>query len=122
MEDLEGLNLKRTEALQAEERSRFVAERPRWMELNRRPSASMPRGVPMAWMDDLYEHPPVWIVEGSGAYFTDVDENTYLDMYVADMSAFCGHSPGPVVEAVAERMALGKWHSATNSSCRPRTR
>ena len=68
---------------------------------------SMPRGVPMAWMDDLYEHPPVWVASGAGARFTDVDGHTYLDMYVADMSAFCGHAPAPVVEAVARRMSLG---------------
>ena len=61
----------------------------------------------MAWMDDLYEHPPAWVSAGRGAYFTDVDGHTYLDMYVADMSAFCGHAPGPVVEAVAKRMQLG---------------
>jgi glutamate-1-semialdehyde aminotransferase len=28
-------------------------------------------------------------------------------MYLADMSAFCGHAPRPVVEAVSRRMALG---------------
>lgn len=67
----------------------------------------MPRGVPMSWMDDLYEHPPVWISEGKGAEFTDVDGHRYLDMYVADMSAFCGHAPAPVVQAVADRMGRG---------------
>jgi len=67
----------------------------------------MPRGVPMAWMDDLYDHPPVWIAGGEGATFTDVDGHTYLDMYVADMSAFCGHAPRPVFEAVAARIGLG---------------
>lgn len=44
---------------------------------------------------------------GKGAYFTDVDGHTYLDMYVADMSAFCGHAPDPVVDAVAARMERG---------------
>ena len=53
----------------------------------------MPRGVPMAWMDDLYEHAPVWVTEGEGAYFTDVDGHRYLDMYIADASGFCGHAP-----------------------------
>lgn len=67
----------------------------------------MPRGVPMAWMDDLYDHPPVWVTEGDGAHFTDVDGHTYVDMYVADMSAFCGHGPKPIADAVARRMALG---------------
>ena len=61
----------------------------------------------MSWMDDLYEHPPVWVAAGKGAYFTDVDGHTYLDMYVADMSAFCGHAPDPVVDAVAARMERG---------------
>ena len=67
----------------------------------------MPRGVPMAWMDDLYEHPPVWVSRGEGARFSDCDGHEYLDFYIADMSAFCGHAPQPVVEAVAERMRLG---------------
>lgn len=61
----------------------------------------------MSWMDDLYEHPPVWVTHGAGAYFWDLDGHRYLDMYVADMSAFCGHGPEPVVHAVAERMRRG---------------
>ena len=77
------------------------------MELTARARESMPRGVPMAWMDDLYEHPPVWIAHGDGPSFTDVDGQRYLDMYVADLSAFCGHGPQPVVEAVTERIERG---------------
>lgn len=61
----------------------------------------------MMWMDDFYDHPPAWVSHGEGAHFTDVDGHTYLDMYVADMSAFCGHAPGPVVDVVARRMELG---------------
>ena len=95
------------QALAETENARFVAERPRSAELTEQARRSMPRGVPMAWMDDLYDHPPVWIDRGEGATFTDVDGHTYLDMYVADMSAFCGHAPPPVVEAVAARIALG---------------
>jgi glutamate-1-semialdehyde 2,1-aminomutase len=95
------------QALTETENARFVAERPRSAELNEQGRRSMPRGVPMAWMDDLSDHPPVWIDRGEGATFTDVDGHTYLDMYVADMSAFCGHAPPPAVEAVATRIALG---------------
>jgi glutamate-1-semialdehyde aminotransferase len=58
-------------------------------------------------MDDLYEHPPVVVSHGKGATFTDIDGHTYTDLYVADMSGFCGHAPDPVVEAVTARMALG---------------
>jgi glutamate-1-semialdehyde 2,1-aminomutase len=77
------------------------------MALLERARASMPRGVPMSWMDDLYEHPPVWVSHGKGAQFTDVDGHTYLDMYVADMSAFCGHAPDPVIEAVSDQVERG---------------
>jgi glutamate-1-semialdehyde 2,1-aminomutase len=107
MADLTGIDLERVRALEEAENARFVAERPRSMELGERARRSMPRGVPMSWMDDLYEHPPVWVAHGEGPRFTDVDGHTYLDMYVADMSAFCGHAPGPVVEAVSRQVALG---------------
>jgi glutamate-1-semialdehyde 2,1-aminomutase len=55
----------------------------------------------------LYEHPPPWVKGGEGAHFTDVDGHTYVDMFVADMSAFCGHGPPPIAEAVARVMAAG---------------
>ena len=97
----------RLDLLEARENARFIAERPKSAAFLERSRRTMPRGVPMSWMDDLYEHPPVFVADGRGAYLTDVDGHTYLDMYVADMSAFCGHAPAPVVEAVSRRMALG---------------
>jgi glutamate-1-semialdehyde 2,1-aminomutase len=105
--DTTGIDPKRVQALAQAENARFVAQRPRSMALQEQARRSMPRGVPMAWMDDLYDHPPIWVSHGEGAHFTDVDGHTYLDMYVADMSAFCGHAPAPVAEAVARRMKLG---------------
>ena len=98
---------RRVQRLAAVENERFVSDRPRSTALLERARRTMPRGVPMSWMDDLYEHPPVWITHGEGAYFRDLDGHDYLDLYVADMSAFCGHAPGPVVRAVAERMGRG---------------
>jgi glutamate-1-semialdehyde 2,1-aminomutase len=107
MADLTGIDPEAVQQLEHAENSRFVAERPRSMALLEQAERSMPRGVPMMWMDEFYDHPPVWVTHGEGAYFTDVDGHTYLDMYVADMSAFCGHAPRPVVDAVARRMQLG---------------
>jgi glutamate-1-semialdehyde 2,1-aminomutase len=101
------IDSRRIADLLAAESEQFVRDRPRSMALLDRARRSMPRGVPMSWMDDLYDHPPVFIGHGSGAEFTDVDGHTYLDLYLADMSAFCGHAPEPVVRAVAERMAAG---------------
>ena len=107
MPELPGIDRARVQALEEVENARFLAERPRSLALNERAHRSMPRGVPMAWMDDLYEHPPVWVAHGEGQTFTDVDGHTYLDMYVADHSAFCGHGPAPVVDAVSRQIALG---------------
>jgi glutamate-1-semialdehyde 2,1-aminomutase len=72
-----------------------------------RGAATMPRGVPMSWMDELYDHPPLWVSHGLGSRFWDLDGHEYVDMYVADMSAFCGHAAAPVVRAVCERIAAG---------------
>ena len=85
----------------------FVDARPRSMALTERARSSQPRGVPMSWMDDLYDHPPLWIDHGKGVRFTDVDGYEYIDFYVADHSAFCGHASEPIVEAVSEQMARG---------------
>jgi len=89
------------------------------MALGERARRSMPRGVPMAWMDDLYEHPPVWVARGEGPTFTDVDNHTYLDFYIADMSGFCGHAPAAVVAAVRRRMSLDKHRPDRAGAPRP---
>lgn len=107
MADLTGIDSARVERLESEESARFVAERPISADHLQRARTTMPRGVPMSWMDDLYEHPPVWVKHGEGAYFFDVDGHAYLDMYIADLSAFCGHAPAPIVEAVTRQMGLG---------------
>ncbi|HEY2479343.1 MAG TPA: transaminase [Solirubrobacterales bacterium] len=107
MPGVTGIDRQHVEELAATENARFVAERSRSMELWERARRSMPRGVPMAWMDDLYDHPPAWVASGEGAGFTDVDGHTYLDFYIADMSGFCGQAPAAVVAAVGERMRLG---------------
>ncbi len=95
------------EALATAESERFENERPRSMQATARATRSMPRGVPMSWMDELYDHPPLWVSHGAGSRFWDIDGHEYVDMYVADMSAFCGHGSAPVVRAVSERTAAG---------------
>ena len=67
----------------------------------------MPNGVPMSWHRGSYHHAPLWVAEGQGARFTDVDGFTYSDFNIADMSMFCGYAPEPVVRAVSDRMARG---------------
>lgn len=107
MAELGSIDSQRITKLKEEEDARFVAEHPRSMALLERARHSMPRGVPMSWFDDSWDHPPMWVAHGSGARFTDVDGHTYLDMHIADASAFCGHAPPTVVEAVKRQMERG---------------
>ena len=67
----------------------------------------MPNGVPMAWMVGSYHHLPLWVAEGKGARFTDVDGHDYRDFNIADLSMFCGYAPEPLVRAVSDRIARG---------------
>ena len=89
------------------EATRFAAARPRSAELLARARGSMPRGVPMGWMTALYQHPPIFVAGGSGAWFRDVDGHRYLDMNVADLSANAGFGPPAVVSAVGARVRDG---------------
>lgn len=89
------------------ENERFVQSRPRSAELLERAGASMPSGVPMAWMRGLAHHDPVWVDSGKGARFTDVDGHDYIDFNQADMSACAGYGNRAVADAVARRMASG---------------
>jgi glutamate-1-semialdehyde 2,1-aminomutase len=107
MAGLHGLDPERLAAAKQREDERFVAERPRSRELLERGRALMPSGVPMSWMASLWDHPPLFVAEGHGASFVDVDGHEYLDFHIADTSAFCGHAPTPVTRAVCEQAARG---------------
>jgi glutamate-1-semialdehyde 2,1-aminomutase len=102
-----GYNPERLQALREREDEMFHARIPRSLELSARARQRMPNGVPMAWMAGLYRHPPLFVVEGSGPSFTDVDGNTYLDMNQADLSMNCGYAPPSVVKAGAQRLLQG---------------
>ena len=54
--------------LKAREDERFRVAHPRSRDLLERARASMPNGVPMAWLADpaTYDHLPVWLTEGTG--------------------------------------------------------
>lgn len=101
------LNLDGVWALKAREDQRFVAERPRSAELLQRGRNSMPDGIPNSWFRLNYDHPPVYVAEGKGAYFTDVDGHRYVDMMLGISCAFCGHAPQPVAEAIARQAQRG---------------
>jgi glutamate-1-semialdehyde 2,1-aminomutase len=67
----------------------------------------MPDGIPNSWFRLNYDHPPVYVDEGKGAYFTDVDGYRYLDMMLGISCAFAGHAPPAVAEAIARQARRG---------------
>ena len=60
----------------------------------------------MAWMISLNRFSPPFIHSASGAVFTDVDGNDYLDFNVADLSMTMGYGPAP--RRSAARFARGR--------------
>jgi glutamate-1-semialdehyde 2,1-aminomutase len=102
-----GVDPARVRALKDREDERFFASHPKSVALLERARRSMPNGVPMQWFVSSYAHPPMFVTEGRGARFRDVDGHEYIDFNIADMSTFCGHAPEPVVHAVSERAAQG---------------
>ena len=93
--------------LLAREDERFVAEHPRSRELFARAKGSLLGGVPMNWMVRWAGPFPVFVQEGRGAHFTDVDGRRYLDLCLGDTGAMTGHAPAPTVEAVREQIRRG---------------
>jgi glutamate-1-semialdehyde 2,1-aminomutase len=61
----------------------------------------------MHWMMRWAGGFPVYAVEASGARFRDVDGHEYVDFCLGDTGAMTGHSPAPVVSAVAEQAGRG---------------
>ena len=102
-----GYDQDRLNAVRVREDANFRSRIPRSLDLAARARHSMPNGVPMAWMAGLYRHPPLFVDEGSGARFRDVDGNTYLDMNQSDMSMNCGYGSPTVVAAGSERLRQG---------------
>ena len=94
------------ELLRAEE-ERFVAQHPRSRELFEQGRQSLLAGVPMPWMTEWAGAFPVFVAEASGARFTDVDGNSYVDFCLGDTGAMTGHSPPATAEAIAEQARRG---------------
>jgi glutamate-1-semialdehyde 2,1-aminomutase len=67
----------------------------------------MPAGVPMAWMAGYYRTPTLWVAGGSGAAFSDIDGNRYIDFNVCDMSAILGYAHPRLTEAIGAQAARG---------------
>jgi len=94
-------------ALRKREEAAFAARTPKsraWLAAAR---ASMPNGVPVAWMAGLYRHGAIVAAGGEGAFFRDIDGNRYCDFNVCDLAMTMGYGPKPIVDAVSRAVANG---------------
>src|SRR5512135_3744028 len=64
-------------------------------------------GVPMLWMIRWAGTFPVFVKEGKGAHFVDVDGNEYIDFCLGDTGAMTGHAPEKTVEAIVDQVKKG---------------
>jgi len=85
------------------ERTRFHAEHPGSLAVNRRADHLFGR-VPMTWMTQWSGGFPLALGSARGNRITDVDGLTYIDFALGDTGAMAGHSPEPTVRAVTHRM------------------
>ena len=101
------INRDHLQSLRDREEKRFVTEHPRSADLYRRAQNSLLGGVPMNWMKKWAGEFPIFVAHAGGAHFTDVDGHDYVDLCLGDTGAMTGHSPKPVMDAVADRLRKG---------------
>lgn len=97
----------RLTTLYAAEQRRFEADHPKSKALFERARKSLLDGVPMNWMVKWAGGFPLFVVEGKGAWFTDVDGRRYLDLCLGDTGAMTGHAPEATVQAVKRQAERG---------------
>lgn len=91
----------------ASEQQRFIDTHPQSRLLAEQARAHLLAGVPMSWMVRWAGSFPLFVREGKGAHFTDVDGHDYLDLCLGDTGAMAGHAPDASVQAIAQRAAAG---------------
>jgi len=97
----------RLNALRRDEDQQFLSRTRRSQALCQKGLRNMPHGVPMSWMAGLYRTAPIYIAHGSGASFTDVDGNAYLDFNLCDLSMTIGYGNAIVADALAQQARRG---------------
>jgi glutamate-1-semialdehyde 2,1-aminomutase len=93
----------RLESLIARERAAYAAAHPRSSDLFQAADHLFGR-VPMTWMAKWSGGFPLYLDRASGNRVVDVDGHEYVDFALGDTGAMAGHSPKPVVDAVAKRL------------------
>jgi glutamate-1-semialdehyde 2,1-aminomutase len=97
----------RLDILLESEEKRFHQNHPKSYQLYQRARKCLQGGVPMLWMIRWAGTFPVFVQQGKGAHFTDVDGNEYIDFCLGDTGAMTGHAPDKTIQAIAEQIKKG---------------
>jgi glutamate-1-semialdehyde 2,1-aminomutase len=93
--------------LLAAEDQRFIDTHPKSRALFLRAQKSLLAGVPMPWMVRWAGAFPIFVAEGRGGRFTDVDGHEYIDFCLGDTGAMTGHAPAATVAAMTAQLQKG---------------
>src|SRR4030065_259470 len=97
----------RRDILLESEEKRFHQEHPKSYELFQRARKRLQGSVPMLWMIRWAGTFPIYVKEGKGAHFVDVDGNEYIDFCLGDAGAMTGHAPDKTIEAIVSQVNKG---------------
>jgi glutamate-1-semialdehyde 2,1-aminomutase len=90
-----------------EERMLFKQTHPNSYRLFERSRKSLLAGVPMNWMVRWAGDFPVFVKEGKGAHFQDIDGNDYVDLCLGDTGAMTGHTSPEIAAAIQQQVTRG---------------
>lgn len=82
----------RLNQLLKDEELRFHRLHPKSLALFQRARKSLQDGVPMLWMIRWAGTFPIFVREGKGAHFRDVDGNQYIDFFLGDTGPLAGNA------------------------------
>ena len=102
---MNSLNRRHLADLVDAERRRYVEEHPASRALHDAADHLLAR-VPMTWMNKWAGGFPLGFCEARGALVRDLDGHDLVDFALGDTGAMAGHSPEPLVRALAQRVGV----------------
>ncbi len=99
---MEPFNHRQLQGIVDLERASFVANHPNSKALYES-SVDLLDGVPMSWMKRWVGGFPLGFSTARGATITDLDGHEFVDFALGDTGAMAGHSPEPLIKALARR-------------------
>ena len=101
-----GIDRSRLDALMLSETERFVRTHPK-SGAHTTTTSTLLAGVPMPWMRRWPGPFPVVLDAASGARFTDIDGNEYVDLCLGDTGAMTGHAHREITAAITAQLERG---------------